>query len=397
MIQSAVRLHGVELRWLGLRLRTPHVSSRGAELERPVVVARVDTDRGDGWGECAAFAAPTYSEEFAEGAWSVLVDHLIPLLLEAARDRAGRLPFAQDMAAVLSSVRGNAMAKACLEMAVLDAELRAANQSLADRLVVRRDSVQAGAVVGISDGGDPGPILTLLDQVEGLAAQGYTRVKVKICPGDDLRTLKAVRRAFPDLGLQADANGAYRLDDPDHLTALEALDDLDLLCVEQPLDPDDLAGHSRLAEDLETPVCLDESISSLGRLRDAIALRACDMVCVKPARMGGLLQAVAAHDVCVAAAIPAWCGGMLETSLARSANAAVAGLPGFVLPGDLAGGERFVEPDPFLAGAGPAVPRLAQAVVTVQREPGVGPIPVKELLDLLTIRRHWAPMGSPAG
>ncbi len=380
----------MELRWLTLHLRAPHASSIDSTLERPVVVAQVDTDGADGWGECAALAAPTYSEEYAEGAWSVLKDHLVPLLLQATRNDGGLLPDADRMSGLLSSVRGHAMAKACLEMAVLDAELRGARRSLADRLAARRDDVQAGAVVGLTDRDDPTQLVTLLDEAEQLAALGFTRVKVKIAPGDDLIVLGALRRSFPGLGLQADANGAYRLDDPEHLKSLEALDDLELLCVEQPLDPDDLLGHARLAREIETPVCLDESVSSLGLLRDAIELRACDMVCVKPARLGGILQAVAAHDICTASAIPLWCGGMLETSLARSANAAIATLPGFVLPGDLTGGERFVEADPFLAGAGPDVPREPGPVVAVHRGPGVGPAPDQAALDLVTTRRYRA-------
>lgn len=369
------------------------MSSLGSTLERPVVVARVDTDGADGWGECAALEAPTYSEEYAEGAWSVLNDHLVPLLLEESRRDGSRLAEATSISSLLAPVRGNAMAKACIEMAVLDAELRDSGRSLADRLGVRRDEVRAGAVVGLDFHAHPDALGPLLDEVEARATQGYTRVKIKIAPGFDLTTLAAVRRAFPGLGLQADANGAYRLDDPDHLRALQALDELALLCVEQPLDPDDLVGHARLARDIETPVCLDESVSSLGRLREAIALQACDMVCVKPARLGGLLQAVAASEICSAAGIPIWCGGMLETCLARSANAAVAGLPGFVLPGDLSGGERFVESDPFLAGAGPDVHRDAVAVVAVHRGAGVGPAPDFVLLDKVTTRRRWASIG----
>jgi O-succinylbenzoate synthase len=261
-------------------------------------------------------------------------------------------------------------------------------------LTQRRDpnSVAAGAVVGLVHSDDAPALATLLAEAEGLVGAGFTRLKVKIAPGDDLSALSELRRAFPDLGLQADANGSYSLEDPGHLEALRALDELDLLCVEQPLDPDDLEAHARLALELDTPVCLDESVSSLGRLRDAIALQACDLICIKPARLGGVLQAVAAHDMCTAAGIGVWCGGMLETALARSANAAIATLPGFCLPGDLSGGERFVEKDPFLAGSGPEVPREPQAIVAVHRGPGVGPAPDQQALDLVTTRTHWAPL-----
>jgi O-succinylbenzoate synthase len=390
-------MKGVELRWLSLHLRSPHVTSLGQTSDRPVVIARVATDAEDGWGECAALAVPDYSEEYAEGAWSVLVGYLVPLLVGSA-NALGGLPDAGHMTDVLRAVRGHRMAKACLEMAVLDAGLRSAGQSLRDRLGAVRDSVPAGAVVGLAAGHDPEATAELttaklIREVDRLRAQGFTRVKVKIAPGDESSPLAALRRAFPDLGLQADANGSFRLDDPGHVKALLALDDLGLICLEQPLDPEDLAGHARLARDLETPVCLDESVSSLGRLADAIALGACDMVCVKPARLGGLLQAVAAHDICTGAQIGLFCGGMLETALARSANAAVASLPGFLVPGDVTSGERFSETDPFLAGAGPDIAPDAGPNVTVHRGPGVGPAPDMAALDLVTTRRHWAPAG----
>ena len=378
MGSESARMLGIELRWLSLHLQSPHVSSLGAETDRPVVISRVVTEGDDGWGECAALASPTYCEEYAEGAWSVLIDHLVPLVVEAspARRVHGSPRLRNRWSS--SGVRGHSMAKACLEMALLDSELRRADRSFADRLGSCRDQVDAGAIVGLVDPTDPEGDRKLLDAVEALASEGYERVKVKIVPGADLRTLGALRRAFPDLGLQADANGAYRLDVPDDLMALESLDDLDLLCVEQPLDPDDLAGHALLAQSIETPVCLDESVSSLGRLRDAIALGACDMVCLKPARSGGLLQAVAAHDICRGAAVPVWCGGMLETCFARSANQAMATLPGFTLPGDLTGGERFFEPDPFLAGAGPEVPRRPVPLVPCTAERGSVPHPMPQ-------------------
>jgi O-succinylbenzoate synthase len=359
-------------------------------VDRPVVVARVVTESADGWGECAALAAPTYSEEYAGGAWSVLRDHLVPLLLEGVRANEGMLAEPAAACGILSPVKGNAMAKACLEMALVDAGLRSSERSLADLLGARRDRVEAGAVVGLGSAG--GNDATLLREVGELVATGYTRVKVKICPGADVGVLELLRGAFPRLGIQADANGTYRVRDPAHLSALQALDALDLLCIEQPLDSDDLEGHAELARRLSTPVCLDESIWSLSRLKEAISAGACDMVCIKPSRLGGLFPAVEAHDICVEAKIGAWCGGMLETSLARSANAALAALPGFVLPGDLSGGERFREPDPFLAGAGPDVPRTGVPIVQVHSGPGVGPAPDPSALESVTMRRHWAPI-----
>jgi o-succinylbenzoate synthase len=380
-------MSGVELLWLDLHLQTPHASALGTSVERPVVVVRISTESGDGWGECAALEAPSYSDEYAEGAWAVLRTFLVPALIESARKRGRRLPSPAEIDG-LGDVRGHAMAKACIEMAVLDADLRAAGNSLGAALGVRRRRVAAGAVVGLGEPGiaeDEG----VLVETERLVAEGYERIKVKIAPGRGLETLRALRRAHPDLAIQADANGTFDLDQEHHGEELDSIDDLGLVCIEQPLEPDNLLGHVELAERLRTPVCLDESLTSVRRVAEAIALGACDVVCVKPARLGGILRAVMVHDLCTEAGIPAWCGGMLESALARSANAALSALPGFSIAGDVSGGERFVEPDPFLAGSEDEVSRTAGPVVEVRRSPGVGPPPVEELLRAVTTRREY--------
>ncbi|MFZ0664939.1 MAG: o-succinylbenzoate synthase [Acidimicrobiales bacterium] len=376
-----IHLRGIELRWLDLHLRVPHSTASGTATVRPVVLARLITDQSEGWGECAALAAPDYTEEYAAGAWALLCDFLVPALISAARAHGNRFQ-PEGVEAILSDVRGNPMAKACLEMAALDSMLRAQHRSLADFLGVERDHVEAGTVVGLLE---PAQVT---DAVERAIEAGYSRVKLKIAPGSDLGVLVTLRERYPDLGLQADANGSFDMRDPGHVRSLENLDHLGLLCLEQPLDPDDLLGHAELAKRIATPVCLDESISSLGRLDEALALGACDVVCIKPARLGGLLKAVTAHERCAARDVPVWCGGMLETALARSANAAIAGLRGFVMPGDIGGGERFNEADPFattLNGetGGPRVP--------IHKGPGVGPAPDVRLLDRVTGRSHFVP------
>ena len=105
------------------------------------------------------------------------------------------------------------------------------------------------------------------------------------------------------------------------------LDDVGLACLEQPLAPDDLLGHARLAARLDTPICLDEPLTSLGAIEAAIALGACEVVCLKPARVGGWIAARAVHDRCAELGVPVWVGGMLETGVGRAANLAVAALP----------------------------------------------------------------------
>jgi O-succinylbenzoate synthase len=229
------------------------------------------------------------------------------------------------------------MARAAIEMAVLDADLRARQEPFARHLGGVRDVVECGVAVGIQES-----VSTLLEVVEEYVAQGYRRVKLKIEPGWDLAPVRAVRSRFPDLPLQVDANGAYTLADARHLARL---DELDLLLIEQPLPEDDLRGHAALAARLATPVCLDESIVSARSAADAIAIGACSIVSVKPSRVGGYLEARRIHDVCEASGVPVWCGGMLETGLGRAGNLALAALPNFTLPGDISASDRYYRRD----------------------------------------------------
>jgi O-succinylbenzoate synthase len=281
---------------------------------------------------------------------------------------------AQHSAAALhaqfAAFAGHQMAKAALETAVLDAELRASSTSLASHLGATRTRVPAGVAVGITE-----PLPDLLALVAGYVALGYGRVKLKIEPGRDVKVVAAVREAFPDLPLQVDANAAYGARD---LDTLVALDPFDLLLVEQPFAADDLLLHAELARRARTPVCLDESIVSAASAQTAIALGACSVVNVKAPRVGGYLEARRVHDVCVAAGVPVWCGGMLETGIGRAANLALAALPGFTLTGDLSASSRYYERDltePFVLDAG---------TLAVPDAPGIGVTPLPDVVAACT-------------
>ena len=282
--------------------------------------------RTEGWGECVAGDEPTYSSEYVDGAWLVMREQLLP--------RLGGDVSAAAVAERLAPVRGHPMAKAALEMAVLDAELRAAGTSFATFLDARRERIPSGVSVGIHP-----TIDELLAAVAGYVEDGYVRIKLKIEPGWDLEPVAAVRRLVgPGVPLQVDANAAYTRQDIDHLARL---DEFDLLLVEQPLPEDDLLGHARLARVAETPVCLDESITSVMVAADAIELGAAEIVNIKAGRVGGYLAARRIHDLCRAHGVPVWCGGMLETGIGRAANAALAAMEGFTLPGDVSASRRF--------------------------------------------------------
>ncbi|MFG6475953.1 o-succinylbenzoate synthase [Microbacterium sp. P06] len=366
---APVRLSGLELRVLHLPLVSPFTTSFGTEDVREVIVVRARTADGDGWGEVVTQHAPLYSSEYTHGAWDALRRWLIPALLDRPTIAA------EEVGGVLAPFVGHRMAKAGLETAVLDAALRAEGRSFAAYLGAERDRVPAGVSVGIQR--DPA---ALVQAVGGYLDEGYARIKIKIKPGRDLADTAAVRDAFGMIPLQVDANSAYTLADAD---LLAELDRFDLLLIEQPLQEDDIVDHAALAARLRTPVCLDESIVSAKAAADAIALRAASVINIKAGRVGGYLEAVAIHDLCRAAGLPVWCGGMLETGIGRAANAALAALPGFTLPGDISASSRFYERDivtepvvlddghvrvPTGHGLGMEIDEAALDAFTVQRE-----------------------------
>lgn len=369
-----MKITGFELRRIAIPLVAPFRTSFGVESARDILLVRAVTPDAEGWGECVAMSDPLYSPEYVDSAADVLARFLIPAVTAVPDLDASRIGPA------LAKFKGHPMAKAALETALLDADLRETGQSLARYLGATRTEVACGVSVGIMDS-----IPELLDAVSGYLAEGYLRIKLKIEPGWDLEPVRAVRERFGDILLQVDANTAYSRADARHLATL---DEFGLLLIEQPLAEDDLRGHADLARALRTPVCLDESITSARSAADAIALGACRIVNIKPGRVGGYLEARRIHDVCAAHGIPVWCGGMLETGIGRAANLALAALPGFVLPGDTSASARYYRQDitqPFV---------LDHGYLPVPCQPGIGIEPLPDLLESVTASRRWLPHGA---
>jgi O-succinylbenzoate synthase len=368
-----VKLEAIELRRIQLPLVTPFRTSFGTQTDRDVLLLKAVTPDAVGWAECVAMEEPLYSSEYVDGAVHVIRHHLLPRLF--ALDSVG----ASDVGDSLAPVKGHLMAKAALETAVLDAELRAEGVSFGSYLGAVRDAVDSGVSVGIM-----GSVDELLDAVAGYLDDGYLRIKLKIEPGWDIEPVGAVRERFGDeLLLQVDANTAYRLEDAEHLAGL---DPFGLLLIEQPLDEEDLLGHAKLARLIRTPVCLDESITSARTAAAAIELGACAIVNIKPGRVGGYLEAKRIHDVCVANDIPVWCGGMLETGIGRAANVALAALPGFTLPGDTSASDRYFATDvtePFV---------LEDGRLRVPQGAGIGVDPIPDILESVTV---WTEVVTP--
>lgn len=377
-----MHLLSLDLLTLRLPLVSPFRTSFSVQTERTPLLVRVEAAVGDrtvvGWGECVALPRPVYSSEFLEGARHVIATQLAPAIVTAQTE--GHEVTAENVAGLFEHVRGNRMAKAAVEMAVIDAQLRGADRSFASWLGVDAERVPSGVSVGIHES-----IPALLDAVGGYLDQGYRRVKLKIEPGWDVEPVRAVRERFGDIPLQVDANTAYRLGDAAHL---RRLDPFELLLIEQPLGDEDLRQHAVLARELRTPVCLDESIVSAESAADAIALGATSVVNVKPGRVGGYVEARRVHDVARAHGIPVWCGGMLETGVGRAANAALAGLPGFTLTGDISASDRFYRED-----ITEPITIDEEGYIAIPTAPGFGVEPDEDRIRAFTEHRKRVALG----
>ena len=329
-----INIRSIELRRISLPLVTPFRTSFSTETHRDILLVRVETDDAVGWGECVSGNEPLYSNEYVEGSQQVMIDHLIPRLF-AFRSRAMS---AHDVAQILLPVKDHRMAKAALEAAILDAQLRENNVSLASHLGSIHELVPSGVSVGIANSLDE-----LVSTVGGYLDEGYARIKLKIEPGWDIEPVRVIRKTFGDqVPLQVDANTAFTREDG---PLLAQLDPFNLLLIEQPLPEDDITGHALIARQVRTPICLDESIVSAHVAIDAIERGACSIVNIKAGRVGGYLEAVRIHNVCQQRGVPVWCGGMLETGIGRAMNVALAGLPNFTVTGDISASERFWKQD----------------------------------------------------
>lgn len=369
-----LRIESLTLREIHLSLKEPFRISSGTQSRRRIVLVELRSADGVvGWGECAAGEFPNYGPETPDTAWHALREWVAPRVL--GRTFAGP----QEIQPVLDeNFRGHNMAKAAVEMGAWELTARAEGVSLSKMLGGTRERIQVGISLGIQDSPE-----TLVVKVRAALERGYKKVKIKIKPGADVEYVRAAREALgPEAPLMADANNAYSLADT---SSLEALDELGLMMIEQPLAWDDLLRHVVLQARMKTPICLDESITSVDRAADMLALGAGRIVNIKPGRVGGFRQSLAIHDLCAEEGVPVWCGGMLESGVGRAHNVALASLPNFTLPGDLSPSERYWERD--IVTPEWAMDREGWIDVPVDR-PGMGVEPDLDRIEDLTVRRE---------
>ncbi len=363
-----MHIEKIELRHIKMVLVSPFVTSMGTEYDEEHIIVRVDADGVTGWGESVAEGTPFYSYETVQTAWHILKDFLIPSIL--GKDIAS----VDEAIASYAKVRGHMMAKAGLEAALWDAFAKTRNIPLSKMLGGTRNKIDVGVSIGIQSS-----VGELLKKVEGYLGEGYKRIKIKISPGYDLQFVEALRKEFPRLLLQVDANSAYTLSD---INIFKQMDDYNLQLIEQPLGYEDIYDHSKLQRELKTPICLDESIHSLDDTRAAIELDSCRIINIKPGRVGGYTESKLIHDYCASMNIPVWHGGMLESGIGRAGNVALASLPNFLLPGDISASKRYykediVEPE-FVVNP--------DGTMDVPTKPGIGVEVNMKMLEKVTVR-----------
>lgn len=350
-----MKIEHISLRQVRMPMVSEFTTSFGSFLEKDFIILTAYGDGEAGYGESAALPYPFYNEETTETVWYMLKEFLIPSLFKAD------IQSPDQVADILAHVRRNNMAKAVLEGAIWDLYSKQQGKPLAELLGGTRKEIEVGVSIGIQKSTPE-----LLRKVEQYLEEGYKKIKVKIKPGVDIDAISAIRKEFGDgIPLMADANSAYTLQDID---TLRALDEFNLLMIEQPLEHDDIIDHAKLQSVLNTPVCLDESIHSAEDARKAIELNSCKIINIKIGRVGGLTEAKNIHDLCRQHGIPVWCGGMLEAGVGRAHNIALASMDNFTIPGDTSASSRYwaedlVEPEIALSAPG---------IITVPDHPGIG-------------------------
>ena len=360
MNSESLNIHRVDIHLMNMKLVRPFVTSFGTTIDRLFLLVEVIDENGiSGWGESVAMEEPWYNEETVRGNLMILKDFLIPELWRQPLDHP------RELVERFEPIRRNMMAKSSLEGAVWDLYAKKQGLSLSKALGGDFDRIEVGVSIGIQPSRE-----ALLDLIDERMDEGYKRIKIKIKPGKDLDLLEAVRHKYPDVPLMADANSAYSLDDIEHL---KAMDQFDLMMIEQPLEHDDIIDHATLQKQLTTPICLDESIHTLADARKALDLGSCGIINIKVGRVGGLSHAKTLHDYCLERQVPLWCGGMLESGVGRAHNIAIASLKGFSLPGDTAGSNNYwvediIEPEVIVKNGYVAVPKEAGLGFKISRE-----------------------------
>jgi len=367
---NAIKIERLEIREITLPLVHFFETSFGRTDRRRILLTKVFCEGAVGYGECTAGERPLFSHETIDTAWLIIKEVLVPKVL----NREWSYP--SVMNEWFRPIRGHQMARAAVENACWDMMARANNVPLHQLLGGTRKKIPCGVSIGIQDS-----LEQLLEKIKTEIDSGYRRIKIKIKPGWDYDIVSRVRKRFPDIPLSVDANSAYTLSDVD---LLKRFDDFNLIMMEQPLSYDDIIDHSQLQREIDTPICLDEPITSVDNARKAIQMKSGRIINLKLGRVGGFSEALKIHEYAYEHNIPVWCGGMLEAGIGRSHNIAMSTLPGFSLPGDVSASKRYYREDII----DPPVTVDDDGFIHVPQVNGTGYEPKEDYIEKITVRKE---------
>ena len=214
-----MKIEKIELHHIKMELVSPFTTSMGTEYDEEHIIVRVDGEGLTGWGESVAEGTPFYSYETVTTAWHILQDFLIPSIL------GKNLSSIDEAIESYQKVRGHMMAKAGLEAALWDLFAKSKNISLSKMFGATKSKIDVGVSIGIQSS-----VPDLIKKIDGYLVEGYKRIKIKIAPGNDIQFVKAVRKEFPNILFQVDANSAYELKDID---LFKQMDDYNLRLMPQ--------------------------------------------------------------------------------------------------------------------------------------------------------------------
>ncbi|MBR6574704.1 MAG: o-succinylbenzoate synthase [Clostridia bacterium] len=317
-----MRIDGIELYLVENAFHKPWRTAYGSDPGNSVVIARMVSGSHEGWSEASPLPDPNYSYEYGKGAFQVCKRFLAPLTVGKEFDSA------RELNAAISHVKGNPFAKAAIEMAWWTLKADMEGKTLGQLLGATTDKVEVGDGWGICDSYDE-----LIANIGKSFDEGYTRVKLKIAPGWDEKMLEAVRSVFPNQTIHVDGNSAYRYNE--HADLLKRLDRFHLAMIEQPFQVGDIYYHGKLQSQMDTPICLDETITEPWQAEVAAEMKACKYINIKPARVGGLQNSLDINEICRQAGIGCWVGGMMESDVGKAICTELAAIPNMVYSHDI--------------------------------------------------------------
>ncbi|WP_211653788.1 o-succinylbenzoate synthase [Planococcus alpniumensis] len=321
---------GIEFHKVKQPLNQPFITVLQKVQEREVTIVIVrDAEGREGYGECVAFDTPWYTEETVTGSRFVMEQVLAPLLL------GGQMEHPAETACLFSTVKGNHMAKAAVEMAVWDLFAKRQGLPLYEFIGGVYAPIPAGVVVA-------GEMEDLSQNIKMAIDSGYRRIKLKISPDTDVALLKSLVAANPEISFYADANGSFS---GRALEELLAFDQAGFVLIEQPYGEHEWEAHRIARSKMTTPICLDESIHSLEDVKRMAEQQAGDVIVLKMGRLGGWAETLKVVEFCRNEQIGMWVGGMIEFGVSKAHNLALASLPEVKLTGDFSDSGHFWQTD----------------------------------------------------